>query len=494
MGLRRLTAFQTDGSLLGRFRFYLVLFAGLALNFSSTSTAEEPAPPIEQLVLYVPAVAGGGFDLTARAMRDALLAENLVEKIDIVYSPGAGGLIGLAQFVEAKRGDSTSLLVGGMTMIGAVSSNRAAVSLLDTRPMARLTSESIAVAVPANSPFNTMDSLLEAMLSDPSEISWVGGSIGSVDELLLRDLARILSIPQDKILYKAFPGGGEVSDALSDAQFTAGVNGFSEFEPFVLEGRLRVLALSSEERLAGVSVPTLRELGIDLDLMNWRGVFAAPGISVEEYRRLALLLERMVRSVRWQELLLKHHWQDAYIGGLDFEKYVDLAHAAAIRNEAARTLTVLEASSAISRILSRRYLWALYAATAVLLLTSVVLFQRRRTARLREELDLTMAAAEYNAHELEKALASATTHIQSEFARWHLTDAEQDVGFLMLKGLRLRIVAEMRGTSERTVRQQARSIYRKAGLKGRANLSAYFLEDFFAPARIGTTGDKRVRF
>jgi DNA-binding CsgD family transcriptional regulator len=72
--------------------------------------------------------------------------------------------------------------------------------------------------------------------------------------------------------------------------------------------------------------------------------------------------------------------------------------------------------------------------------------------------------------------------IDRQFLTWKLTEAERNVGLLILKGLSLKEIAEVRVTSERTIRAQARSIYAKAGLSGRAALSAFFLEDLLAPS------------
>lgn len=67
--------------------------------------------------------------------------------------------------------------------------------------------------------------------------------------------------------------------------------------------------------------------------------------------------------------------------------------------------------------------------------------------------------------------------INQQFAAWGLSDAEAEVGLLLLKGLSLQEIADLRQTSERTVREQARAVYRKGGISGRNELSAYFLED-----------------
>jgi len=80
--------------------------------------------------------------------------------------------------------------------------------------------------------------------------------------------------------------------------------------------------------------------------------------------------------------------------------------------------------------------------------------------------------------ELMEGLSSA---IARQFDRWELTDAETEIGFLLLKGLSHKEIARLRNTSERTVREQSRAIYRKSGLQGRAAFSAFFLEDIMLP-------------
>jgi DNA-binding NarL/FixJ family response regulator len=70
--------------------------------------------------------------------------------------------------------------------------------------------------------------------------------------------------------------------------------------------------------------------------------------------------------------------------------------------------------------------------------------------------------------------------IDAQFSAWGLTSAEADVAGLLLKGASLREIAQLRRTSEATIRQQAQNVYRKSGLGSRSELAAYFLEDLFA--------------
>ena len=78
-------------------------------------------------------------------------------------------------------------------------------------------------------------------------------------------------------------------------------------------------------------------------------------------------------------------------------------------------------------------------------------------------------------------IAGLAAQIRKQFDLWQLTPAESEVGLLMLKGLSHTEIANLRNASERTVRDQARAIYRKAGVTGRTELSAFFLEDLLLP-------------
>ncbi len=108
---------------------------------------------------------------------------------------------------------------------------------------------------------------------------------------------------------------------------------------------------------------------------------------------------------------------------------------------------------------------------------------RQRDEHLKVIRDLELARVQgqrwrTESRELLNGLGQA---IETQFSRWNLTEAEREVALLLLKGLSHKEVATVRAVSERTVREQSRSIYAKAGLTGRAALSAFFLEDLLAP-------------
>jgi DNA-binding CsgD family transcriptional regulator len=122
------------------------------------------------------------------------------------------------------------------------------------------------------------------------------------------------------------------------------------------------------------------------------------------------------------------------------------------------------------------------AAIGFWLLRARIRRERADARALRSRLVEARVAADSWRRETEALAAGLGRAIDAQFGVWRLTDAEREVALLLLKGLSLREIASLRETSERTVRQQSLAVYRKAGLAGRAELSAFFLEDLLAPA------------
>ena len=119
------------------------LFAG---SFATSASAQM------ELKIIAPAAPGGGWDQTARSMQQALIAEKLVKNAQVINIAGAGGTIGLAQFVNGAKGDGNQLMVNGFVMVGAILLNKSPVSMSQITPIARITEETQVMVVPANSP------------------------------------------------------------------------------------------------------------------------------------------------------------------------------------------------------------------------------------------------------------------------------------------------------------------------------------------------------
>jgi putative tricarboxylic transport membrane protein len=297
------------------------LLLGVLVAGWATPAAAQPVFP--HLRLIAPAAPGGGWDQTARVIQQALLSSGLARTVSVENIPGAAGTIGLARFVSAEQGNGDTLMASGLIMLGAIATYRSALTLGDVTPIARITGEYEILVVPVASPFRTLDDFLGAFKANPESISWGGGSAGGTDQILAGLVADAVGIDPGRVNYIAFSGGGESMSAILGGQVSVGINGLAEFAPQIESGIVRVLAISSGERLPGLEAPTLREQGVDVELENWRSLVAPPGVSAADRVRLEALVGAMVRSPEWKEVLARYRWNDRYLAGPAFVRFVD---------------------------------------------------------------------------------------------------------------------------------------------------------------------------
>ena len=287
----------------------------VAQGFSPAQTA------YQHLRIIAPAAPGGGWDQTARVMQQVLQRAGIVHTSSVENIPGAAGTIGLARFIGAERGNGDVVMVSGLIMLGAIVTHASPVTLREVTPIARLTGEYEVIVVPAASPFRSLDDLLRAFRERPESISWGGGSAGGSDQMLAGLVADAVGVSPRRVNYIAFSGGGESMSAILGGQVSAGINGLAEFAPQIEAGTVRVLGISSAERLPGVAAPTLREQGVDVEFENWRSLVAPPGIGPVERERLERAVEAMVRSAEWREALERYRWIDRYLAGDEFARF-----------------------------------------------------------------------------------------------------------------------------------------------------------------------------
>lgn len=285
--------------------------------------ASGAALALDNMKMLVPANPGGGWDQTGRGLAAALQQNDIVKKVQIDNKGGAAGTIGLAQFVNSAKGDPTAVLIGGSVMVGGIALNKSPVNLSQVTPIARLTGEYDVLVVPANSPIKSLKDLIAQFKSNPGGVSWGGGSAGGTDHIIVAMIAQNQGIDVSKINYIPFAGGGEAQAAILGGHVTVGLSGWNEFAGQIQSGKFRPLAVTSAKRLPGVDVPTLKEQGVDVELANWRAIFAAPGITDAQKKDIIVAVDKAVRTKTWQDLLAKNGWADAYLVGDAFATYLD---------------------------------------------------------------------------------------------------------------------------------------------------------------------------
>ena len=273
--------------------------------------------------MMIPANPGGGWDTTGRALGKALMDSGAAATVTYDNKGGAAGALGLAQFVNGSKGDPNAMMVMGAVMLGGLITGKPPVSLSQATPIARLSSEYNVFVLPANSPFKSMKEVIEQLKKDPGSVKWGGGSRGSTEHIAAAMIAREVGVDPAKINYVAFRGGGEATAAILGGNVTIGGSGYSEFSEYITTGKMKALAVTSDARLQGVNIPTLKEQGINVVIGNWRGVYGAPGITAPQRQALTEMILKAVKSKSWMDASGKNNWTPAVLTGLAFDKFVD---------------------------------------------------------------------------------------------------------------------------------------------------------------------------
>lgn len=296
---------------------------GAALAGSTMLATGARAADFRSLDIFIPGAPGGGWDLTGRVIDEVMRGEGLIGNSRITNVGGAGGTIGLPQFINQYGGEAEALFVAGAIMVGTIITNKTPVDLTMLAPVARLTGEYQVLVVPAASPIKTMADFMAALDKDPKAVTWAGGAPGGTDHIFACQIMRAAGKSLADMSYVAFTGGGgEAMATLLGNQVSCGISGFGEFSEQIAAGNLRPLGLSAPERMAGIDVPTLKEQGVDVVISNWRGVFAAPDLEADEVTKLIDAVTRMAKSAPWQEQLRLRGWTDQFLPGTDFATYL----------------------------------------------------------------------------------------------------------------------------------------------------------------------------
>ncbi|MEV3873644.1 tripartite tricarboxylate transporter substrate binding protein [Streptomyces sp. NPDC049906] len=278
---------------------------------------------IPGLQFMVPNTPGGGYDITARTMAKNAEDAGLTHGIEVFNLPGAGGTVGLARLVS-EHGNGKLAMSMGLGVVGAVRSNNAPKTLQETTPIARLTEEQDVVVVSKDSPYKTINELVDAWKEKPGKLPVGGGSSpGGPDHLAPMLMARAAGIAPKTVNYIPFDGGGELLASILGNKVAFGVSGVGEYMDQIKSGELRLLAVTGPKRVPGLDAPTLREAGYDMDFTNWRGIVAPPGLSDTERDKLIGLIEKLHASKEWKESLKKNGWDDAFLTGDKFGDFLE---------------------------------------------------------------------------------------------------------------------------------------------------------------------------
>ncbi|AYJ51662.1 tripartite tricarboxylate transporter substrate binding protein [Rhodococcus sp. P1Y] len=276
-----------------------------------------------KLTMIAPAAAGGGWDLVAREAQQALRSDGIVNNAQVVNVPGAGGTIGLSQ-LESLAGQSTTVMVTGTVMLGGIAINNSETTLADTVPIAKFAEDFEVFVVPKDSPYQNVEDMIAAWRENPGGLPIGGGSLGGIDHIVAGQLAQQADIDPAAINYIAYSGGGEVLTSLLSNTVGVAVSGYNDFRDQIEAGNVRALAVAAPEPVDGIDVPTFVELGYNVDLVNWRGIVAPPGISDEDRDTLIAIATEMQDTEQWATAVARNKWKVSFQTGDEFGEFLEV--------------------------------------------------------------------------------------------------------------------------------------------------------------------------
>ena len=310
------------------------LAVSLAACSDSTSSSsgggkeESTAYPEKPIVINAPSGAGGGLDTTARALTKVLGETGLTEQsMTVENKPGGGQAVGLADFISQDPQDPYRLFLPSVPLLinNLKKEGNSPHSYRDLTPIAQLTKDYGAIVVPADSKYKDLESLFKDLKAKPDSLTLAGGSSpGSQDHLVAMLPAVKAGVDAAKIKYVSYDGGGEAMTALIGGNADVLATDISGTGEYLKAGKVRVLGVSSSERLKGTyaDIPTYKEAGIDAEFTIWRGLFGPkemPDYAVDYWNKT---LSEMVKTPEWQDVLETNGWEDGYKNSEEFTAFL----------------------------------------------------------------------------------------------------------------------------------------------------------------------------
>lgn len=303
-----------------------ILAASLILTGCQDSepAADAEAYPSGPVVMTAGANPGSGFDITIRAVVDALQKEKIVDvPLPVENRPGASGADFLATMVEQDKGKNDQVSVTSLSMMMNQLRGRSKYGYNDVTMIARLMTEYFVVVTRPNSPFNDLNGVMTAIKSDPGLV--VGAATD--DEAPFDLLVSAAGGHPSAIKYVPFEGGGDQIAALRNGDISVAIGGVSEFIDLVKSGDLQALGVLAENRLPGLDAPTAKEQGLDVTLSNWRGLYGPPDMPSSAVAYWQKALGEMVRTPTWTQSAERNQFTTTFMVGDEYQKFLATTQA-----------------------------------------------------------------------------------------------------------------------------------------------------------------------
>ena len=296
--------------------------AALAVAFAGMPAYA--APVVDKVHFLIPGGAGGGWDGTARGTGEALTKSGLLGSATYENMSGGGGGKAIGHLIENAASNSDTIMVNSTPIIIRSLVGRFPHNFRDLTPIAGIIGDYAAIVVAKDSPVKNFADLVALYKKDPADLAIAGGSVpGSMDHLVPAMAFQKAGADPNKVNYLPFDAGGKAMAAILSGEADALSTGLSEAIAAAKDGQVRIIAITAPERIADApDLPTLKEQGVDAVFVNWRGFFAAPGLSADKRDAYIAMLQKMYDTPEWEEVRKRNGWVNIYNPGADFVSFL----------------------------------------------------------------------------------------------------------------------------------------------------------------------------
>jgi len=285
--------------------------------------AWQPRRPVE---IVVPSAAGGGLDLVARTLQNAIVKEKLSSKpITVVNRPGGGGTVGLA-YINSHRGDGDYVSVQALPLVTNRITGLSKVGVNDVTPLGMFVTEQVVFSVPASSPIKTGKDLIAMLKQNPQSVAiGVSSSPGGQSHDAAALVVKAAGQDPKKLKIVFFDSGGEAVTSLMGGHVTVTATPAGTVIGPSQSGRVRMIAIAGGERQGGAlaNVPTWKEQGLDVDFTTWRVLVGPKGMPANQIAWWDNVLQKATSSPEWAEAVKRNDWLAAYRNSAQTKQFLD---------------------------------------------------------------------------------------------------------------------------------------------------------------------------
>lgn len=303
-------------------RVALAAFAASTLMGGAAHAADKV---LDSIHFLIPGGAGGGWDGTARGTGEALTKSGLVGSTSFENMSGGGGGKAIGYLIENAESSHGTLMVNSTPIVIRSLTKVFPQNFRDLTLIAGTIGDYAAFVVNKDSPLNSFSDLLEAYKANPRDVAIGGGSVpGGMDHLVAAMAMKAAGQDPTKVKYIPYDAGGKAMAALLSGEIKALSTGFSEAIALAEAGEVKVIGVTSAERNKTMpDVQTLKEQGVDVEFVNWRGFFAAPGLPDDKAKVYRDALAKMYDTAEWEEVRARNGWVNIHNSGEDFGAFLE---------------------------------------------------------------------------------------------------------------------------------------------------------------------------